>query len=64
MARVMQAVAFFLLLGAAFALSAPYSGGAERLSVLLAGGVISAALTYVLPWVYTLDTAPVFSSGE
>lgn len=64
MARVIQAVAFFLLLGAAFALSAPYSGGAERLSILLAGGVVSVTLTYVLPWVYTLDTDPVFVSGE
>lgn len=64
MARVTQAVAFFALLAAVFLVSAPHSGGAERLSVLLAGAVISATITHVLPWVYTLDTRPVAGAEE
>lgn len=64
MPRVLQAAAFFALLGVALTLLVPPSGGAERLSVLLAGSVVSATLAYVLPWVYALDTDPLPASRE
>ena len=63
-ARVVQAVAFFVLLGAVLLVSGPHSGGAEWLSVLLVGSIISATLTYVLPWVYALATRPAGARKE
>lgn len=64
MPRVVQTVAFFALLGTVLLLSGPHSGGAERLSILVAGAVVSAMITHVLPWVYALDTEPVSASEE
>lgn len=58
MPRVVQALVFFALLGAGFLLTAPHSGGAELLGVLLSGSIIAATVSYVLPWVFELDTAP------
>ena len=63
MPRLIQAAAFFLLSAGLVVVVSP-SDGAERLGVLLAGSIVAATLTHVLPWVYALDTDPVPAPRE
>lgn len=64
MPRIAQAVAFFALLGAGYAVLAPFESGGERLAFLLTGVIVVATITHVLPWAFQLDTEPVRAADE
>ena len=60
MPRLVQAVAFFLLLGTGYVVVGPFSDAGSKLSFLLAGSIIVATVTHVIPWLYfRLHTEPV-----
>lgn len=59
MPRVVQAVAFFVLLGAGYVVVGPFTNWGAVLAFLLVGSIIVATVTHVIPWVYfRLHTEP------
>lgn len=65
MARIVQAVAFFLLVGAGYVLLGPFSSRGALLGFLLSWSIIVATLTHVVPWLFfRLKTEPVVRQNE
>lgn len=65
MPRLVQAVAFYALLGVGYVGLGPFSSGGALLSFLLSGSLVVATLTHVVPWVYfRLPTEPVSPPNE
>ena len=65
MARLVQAVAFFVLLGVGYVVFGPFSTGGAILAFLLSWSITAATITHVLPWLYfRLTTKPVSSSDR
>lgn len=60
MPRLVQAVAFFVLLVAGYVVVRPLTNSGSVLAFLLAWSIIAATLTHVMPWVFfRLRTEPV-----
>ena len=65
MPRLVQALAFFALLGVGYIVIGPFSTASAVLSFLLAWSIIVATITYVIPWLYfRLSTRPVSASKK
>ena len=65
MPRLAQAVAFFALLGAGYVVVGPFTNWGPILAFFLAGSIIVATVTYVIPWVYfRLHTEPISQSND
>lgn len=60
MPRIVQAVTFFVLIGAGYFVLGPFSSHGTLLAFLLSGSIIVATITHVLPWLFfRLNVEPV-----
>lgn len=65
MPRIVQTVAFFVLIGAGYVALGPFSNYGALLGFLLSWSIIAATITYVIPWLFfRLNTEPVGPSNK